>query len=68
VGNQVSFTDIGITISDMSHKTFILNNSFHSVERPFINRGANTIMQGNRSVAVTEQGTQTLTVPEAVED
>lgn len=64
--NLVSFTNIGILISDFANKTFILENEFQNVKKPIIDWGAQTILRGNKVFSIDEKGEHREAIPDAV--
>jgi hypothetical protein len=62
--NQISFTNIGITVADRARKTFLLQNLFQRVDRPILDWGARTVSSGNMVVSVDKGGTRTRGLPD----
>lgn len=56
VGNHVSFTNIGIAVSQGVRKTFLLDNGFQEVTHPIIDRGQASVARGNKVLEVDPQG------------
>jgi hypothetical protein len=58
-GNFISHTPRGISVSDLATKTFMVGNSFESVEKPILDWGTSTFQKGNLFSDLTEQGEKT---------
>ena len=64
--NQVSFTNIGIVVSDQARKTLLLDNTFQEVEWPILDYGMWTIFRRNRIVTVDKEGQRSENIPDQV--
>ena len=64
-GNYLSYTDVGIVISDLARKTFILGNEFQNVDKPILDWGARTILSGNHKYWLDEKGGHNEPIPDS---
>jgi len=62
--NLVSFTNIGVSVSDYARKTFVLNNEFQEVDKPILDWGGRTIAGSNKSIAIDERGNHNISIPD----
>ncbi|MBM4087327.1 MAG: hypothetical protein FJ272_21255, partial [Planctomycetes bacterium] len=66
VGNFVSYTAAGVVVTERARKTFVLNNDFQEVDKPVLDRGARTVMKGNRQFISDEKGDYHQPLPDAI--
>ena len=66
LGNNISFTNLGITVADTSWKTFILGNQFEEVPKPLLDFGARTVMQKNTVYSFDGTGEHITPIPDSV--
>ncbi len=56
VDNHVSFTNIGIAVAPGVRKTFLLDNDFHEVQHPIIDRGETSVSRENSRFEIDPEG------------
>jgi hypothetical protein len=57
--NFISFSNIGVKISQWVHKTFILGNEFQNVDVPILDIGSHTVNRSNKVYSISELGERT---------
>jgi hypothetical protein len=62
----LTFTPVGIQISDFARKTFVLTNEFQEVPTPVRDWGARTILRFNRIFRVDDAGEWLEVIPDVV--
>lgn len=67
-GNQLTFTTVGIQISDFARKTFILKNEFQEVATPVRDWGARTFLRSNQIFRVDDAGERREGIPDVTTD
>ena len=64
--NFLTFTNVGISVSDFARKTFLMNNVFQGVDRPILDWGAGTVVRNNKRFTVTDKGETYTPIPDRV--
>lgn len=64
VGNSLTHTPLGITVSEFSRKTFVLNNEFEAVTTPLLDWGMKTVFRGNRTWSLDQSGVHNEPIPD----
>jgi len=64
INNHLTFTPVGIQISDFARKTFILRNEFQEVPTPVRDWGARTFLRSNRIFRVDDAGERQDAIPD----
>ena len=64
--NFLTFTNIGVSVSDFARKTFLLGNVFQGVDQPILDWGAGTVVRDNKQFAVTDKGEAYTPIPDRV--
>jgi hypothetical protein len=63
--NAFTFTNVGVMVSDVARKTFILRNTFQQVAHPILDWGARTRIAGNSTHVVDANGLRRVGIPDA---
>ena len=63
--NFLTFTHVGVSVSDFARKTFVVGNVFQQVARPILDWGARTVIRANRTFRVDATGERDQPIPDA---